>query len=176
MKTTGMVRRVDSLGRIVIPKEIRRTLKIRDGEELEIFVDNNMIFLKKFSKVSDLGEISKKLIDVASGLINKTILICDRDVIVSGSGELKKKYINRDLSKELSSWILSGESHVKKCLSSINILNDDEENYSYIINPIVCFGDVIGAVIILSSNSDISEFDINISNMIGQFLGKYVED
>ena len=176
MKSTGVVRRVDDLGRIVIPKEIRRTLKIRDGEELEIFVDNNIIFLKKFSKVSDLGEISKKLIDVASGLINKTVLICDRDFIVSGSGEFKKKYLNKELSKEISSIILSGHLYVEKNLSSITILNNIDEKYSYIINPILCFGDVVGAVIVLSLNSDISEFDINISNMITHFLGKYVED
>jgi stage V sporulation protein T len=176
MKSTGVVRRVDELGRIVIPKEIRRTLKIRDGEELEIYVENDMIFLRKFSKIFDLSEVSRKIIDVANSLINKTILICDRDYVVSASGEFKKRYLNKELSKEINSCVFNGKQVVNKSLSSIKLLGDIEDRYAYIINPIFSFGDVVGSVIILSSNSDISEFDVIISNMIAQFLGKYVED
>ena len=75
MKSTGVVRRVDDLGRIVIPKEIRRTLRIRDGESLEIFVDREMIALKKFSKMSDMDDVSKELVEIINANIKKTVLI-----------------------------------------------------------------------------------------------------
>ena len=101
MKSTGVVRRVDDLGRIVIPKEIRRTLRIRDGEALEIFVDSEMIALKKFSKMTDMTEVSKELVDIINGSINKTVLISDRDRFIAGSGSLKKAYVEKNISKEL---------------------------------------------------------------------------
>lgn len=175
MKSTGVVRRVDDLGRIVIPKEIRRTLRIRDGEDLEVFVDNDMIMLRKFSKIADLSEVSKKITDVASSLIGKTILITDRDIFISGSGELKKKYLNKKISKEIEEVILNCNVVVQKNIEKI-FFSDISDMCSYVINPIVSFGDVIGTVIVLSTNSDISEFDLNIVSLIAQFLGKYVED
>ena len=173
---SGMVRRIDELGRIVIPKEIRRTLKIRDGEDVEIFVDNDVVILRKFSKVADLVEISNKFIDVVSNLIGKTVLIADRDVFVSGSGNLKKKFINKDMSRYNFKDVFDGNIHVEKNLCKVKFLNDVEENFAYIVNPIHCYGDIIGAVFIISANSDISDFDVIISDMIAQFLGKYVED
>lgn len=176
MKATGVVRRIDDLGRIVIPKEIRRTLKIRDGEELEIYIENDIILLKKFSKVADLGDASKKIVDVVSSLINKTILITDRDYIITGSGELKKNYLNKGISKDIENSISNRRMIAEKKLSQIEIVDGVKEKYAYVVYPIISFGDVVGSVIIISENSDISEFDITISNMIAQFLGKYVED
>ena len=175
MKATGVVRRVDDLGRIVIPKEIRRNLRIRDGEDLEIFVDNDIIILKKFSKIAELCDVSKKIIAVASSLIGKTILVTDRDTFISGCGDLKKKYLNKKISKNLEKFISDANIVVQKNVDNI-LFSDVSDVCSYIVNPIISFGDVVGTVIILSSNSDISEFDINIVNMIAQFLGKYVED
>ena len=101
MKSTGVVRRVDDLGRIVIPKEIRRTLRIRDGESLEIFVDREMIALKKFSKMSDMNEVAQELVEIINATINKTVLITDRDKFIAGAGGLKKKYIDTNISRYL---------------------------------------------------------------------------
>lgn len=176
MKSTGVVRRVDDLGRIVIPKEIRRTLRIREGEELEIFVDNGGVILKKFSKVADLNDISQKFIDVVSPLVGKTILVTDRDAVIAGSGEFKKNYLNKSISKKIETIILKRNIVVEKVVSSFELIDGIDDKCSYIINPIVSFGDVIGSVIMISSNSDISEFDIIINKMITQFLGKYVEE
>lgn len=176
MKSTGVVRRVDDLGRIVIPKEIRRNLRIRDGEELEIFVDNDLIYLKKFSKLSDLSAVSKKIIDVASALIGKTILISNRDFIYNGSGELKKKYINKELSKVISEKMLNGNVLINRSINSDKLSESVEDNSFYALRPILCYGDVIGSVISLSNNSEISDYDLSIINLIAQFLGKYVEE
>ena len=170
------MRRVDDLGRIVIPKEIRRTLRIRDGEELEIFVDNDFIVLKKFSKVADLDVVSKKMVDVVSSLVGKTVLVTDRDTFITGSGELKKKYLNKEISSYLENIISNRNVVVQKDIGNIQLADISDEIYSFIINPIISFGDVIGTVIVISTNSDISEFDVTIVGMIAQFLGKYVED
>ena len=176
MKSTGVVRRVDDLGRIVIPKEIRRTLRIRDGEELEIFVDNDFIVLKKFSKVADLGDVSKKMVDVVSSLVGKTVLVTDRDTFITGSGELKKKYLNKEISSYLENIISNRNVVVQKDIGNVQLADVSGEIYSFIINPIISFGDVIGTVVVISTNGDISEFDVTITGMIAQFLGKYVED
>ena len=176
MKSTGVVRRVDDLGRIVIPKEIRRNLRIRDGEELEIFVDNDVVVLKKFSKVADLSSVSKKIVDVVSSLVNKTVLITDRDTFITGSGEFKKKYLNKEISSKIEDVISSRSVMVQKDIGNIELVDDIDETYSYIISPIISFGDVIGTVIMISNSSLVSEFDITINGMIAQFLGKYVED
>ena len=176
MKTTGVVRRIDDLGRIVIPKEIRRNLKIRDGEELEIFLDNDLVCLKKFSKMTDLSVVINKLLEVSCVLLNKTILISDRENIFSASGKLKKDFLNREISTFLFSVLNNREQVVTLRVSKVELAKDIIKDVSYVLNPIICNGDVIGSVVILSENSDISDFDINIATMIAQFLGKYVED
>ena len=176
MKSTGVVRRMDDLGRIVIPKEIRRTLRIRDGEELEIYVDNDVIMLKKFSKVADLENVSKKIIDVVSSLVGKTVLVSDRDQIIVGSGDLKRNYLNKEISPMIEETISSRNVVVEKNLTQVELVENTSDQYSYILYPIISFGDVIGTVICISENSDISEFDVTITGLIAKFLGKYVED
>ena len=176
MKSTGVVRRVDDLGRIVIPKEIRRTLRIRDGEELEIFVDDDLIYLKKFSKIADLGDISRKIVDVVSSCVGKTVLIADRDSFIAGAGSLKKKYLDKLISKDLEDIVIERKNVLEKVLSNIILIEGEEDKYSYSVSPIIVGGDALGIVIILSDSSDIAEFDHNIGGMIAQFLGKYVED
>ena len=103
MKTTGVVRRIDDLGRIVIPKEMRRTLRIRDGESLEIFVDEDFVALKKYSPLNDMASLAKTLADSIYSSINKNIIVTDRDKIIacSGSNSLKKKFLDKSISEDL---------------------------------------------------------------------------
>lgn len=176
MKSTGVVRRVDDLGRIVIPKEIRRNLKIRDGEEVEIYVGNEGIILKKFSKMADFSSIAKKIIDVVSPLIGKTILVCDRDVFIAGSGDLKKNYLGKDISHNVDKSISKGITVVENNISSIELIDGMYDRYSHIICPIVSYGDVIGGVIAFSANQELLEFDVTVIRLIVQFLEKCVED
>lgn len=176
MKTTGVVRRIDDLGRIVIPKEIRRNLKIRDGDELEFFLENEKICLKKFSKMADLSVIVNKILEVSSSLINKSILVSDREIILSASGSLKKMFLNKEISGSILNMLKSRECVIQKDLNKVEVVKDLFGMFSYILCPIICNGDIIGSVLILSEDSDISEFDASIGKMIAQFLGKYVED
>ena len=98
MKATGVVRRIDDLGRVVIPKEIRRNLRIREGDSLEIYVDNaGDVILKKYSPVEDLSEFSQQYADALYMAIQKDIIICDRDTIVAATANLKKNMLRKRL-------------------------------------------------------------------------------
>lgn len=176
MKSTGVVRRVDDLGRIVIPKEIRRTLRIRDGESLEIFVDREMIALKKFSKMSDMGDVSKQLVEIINANIKKTVLITDRDKFIAGSGNLKKKYIECNISRYLESIMKDRKSLYESSIHCVELLENEKEMLSYLIQPIIMNGDAVGLVLIISDKSDITQLDEKLISVVAQFLGKYIEE
>ena len=176
MKSTGVVRRVDDLGRIVIPKEIRRTLRIRDGEALEIFVDSEMIALKKFSKMTDMTEVAKELVDIINGNINKTVLISDRDKFIAGSGTLKKAYVDKNISKELENIMNERKYVVETSKHSIELLDNIKESLAYVIYPIIMNGDAVGLVLVVSDKSDLGQLEEKLVNIIAQFLGKHIEE
>ncbi len=176
MKSTGVVRRVDDLGRIVIPKEIRRTLRIRDGESLEIFVDREMIALKKFSKMTDMEEVSKQLVDIMNGAINKTVLITDRDRFIAASGNLKKKYLDKNISKYLETIMKDRKNVLESSVHEVELLDNDRESLSYVIHPIIMNGDAIGLVIVISDQSNIGQAEEKLVSVVAQFLGKHIEE
>lgn len=176
MKSTGVVRRVDDLGRIVIPKEIRRTLRIRDGESLEIFVDREMIALKKFSKMTDIDEVSKQLVDIINGVINKNVFITDRDKFIAASGSLKRKYFNKNISKFLENIMRDRKTVIESTTHEIELVDLDKENLAYIISPIIMNGDAIGLVLVLSEKNDIGQTEEKLASVTAQFLGKHIEE
>ena len=176
MKSTGVVRRVDDLGRIVIPKEIRQTLRIRDGESLEIFVDREMIALKKFSKMSDMDDVSKQLVDIINAAINKTVLVTDRDKFIAGAGPLKKKYFEATISHYLEGVMKDRESIVFNNVQNISLVEGDMEKLAAIIVPIIMNGDVMGLVLVLSEKSDIGQLEEKMAIVAAQFLGKHIEE
>lgn len=175
MKTTGVVRRIDDLGRIVIPKEIRRNLKIRDGESMEIYVDNEYIALKKYSCLDDLVNISKELVESISNEFKKNVFITDMNKIIAWSGNDKKTYFD----KTISSFLYKKISERKKT----NIVNEDIELIdgknivcNCLIFPIIANGDVKGAISIMSQDEVINPNEEQIIKVVAQFLGKQVEE
>ena len=92
MKTTGIIRRIDELGRIVIPKEIRKNLRIKNGESLEIFVDDEDIILKRYSPVESLDTIALKFVNTFNQVIKHNVIVTDRNKVIAIAGPLKKKY------------------------------------------------------------------------------------
>ena len=176
MKSTGVVRRVDDLGRIVIPKEIRRTLRIRDGESLEIFVDREMIALKKFSNLNNMEEFSKQLVDIINTVIDKNVLITDTDKFIAGSGNMKKKYLNKNISKYLENIMKDRTFLVENSTHDIQLLDGEKDQVAYCINPIIMNGDAIGLVLILSDKSNIGQVEEKLASVAAQFLGKYIEE
>ncbi len=175
MKSTGVVRRVDDLGRIVIPKEIRRTLRIRDGESLEIFVDREMIALKKFSKMTDMDEISKQLVDIVNSVTGHSVFITDRDNFIAASGSLKKKYLGKPISRTLEIIMKDRSIVIEKECHNIELLDSDSEQYAYVISPVIMNGDAIGLVLIVSEQK-IGQVEEKMADVVSKFLGKHIEE
>src|SRR5690606_20345643 len=99
MKATGIVRRIDDLGRVVIPKELRRTLRIREGDPLEIFVDREgEVILKKYSPINELSDFAKEYAEALFDSLASPVLISDRDTVIAVAGISKKDYMNKDIS------------------------------------------------------------------------------
>lgn len=176
MKTTGVVRRIDDLGRIVIPKEIRKSLRIKDGESLEIFLDSENIILKKYSELDNLGDFYKNYVDSINSYINENIAIVDRNNIVAIAGELKKKYLNKVISPEIDKIIQNRNVVIERDFCELNLAINLSEKASYIISPIIVNGDAIGAVIMFSLTRNLDDFDVKTISIASKFLGKYIEE
>ena len=176
MKTTGVVRRIDDLGRIVIPKELRRTMKIREGESLEIFVDDDTIALRKFSSMSALKDISDNLVSIVYQNIMKDIIVTDRDKVISCSGTIKKSYLNRPISKSLEQRLSARDSIIEKNSHKVELIEGFSEECSFVINPIIINGDAVGNVVIFSTKDNITDAEVKLAAIIAKFLGKYIEE
>ena len=177
MKATGVVRRIDELGRIVIPKEIRKNLRIRDGESIEIYTDNlNQIILKKYSLSEDYNLIIRSYIDSIYQTIKKDVYITDRDKFISVSGSNQKKYENKDISNFLSEIIINRDYVKSDATEKIELVNGITENCYYLISSIISNGECIGLLVITSETEEINNSDEKIIQIASQFLGKYIEN
>ena len=181
MKATGIVRRIDDLGRVVIPKEIRRTLRIREGDPLEIFTDREgEITLKKYSPIGELSAFAKQYAESLAQTMGCLVCVCDMDQIIAAAGtgkkDLQDKYISRPLEKQLGD-----RSQIMAALGDkkyVAITDSQEEEYEYeIICPIICEGDVIGGVILLSKDAKkkLGELEQKMAACAAGFLGKQME-
>ncbi len=175
MKSTGVVRRIDDLGRVVIPKEIRKSLRIKDGESLEIFLDRDNIILRKFSHLDNLADFYKSYVEAIHGVIGKNVIIVDRDKVVAVSGDLKKKYLDKAISNKVDEMIQKRMLLTVTEPTDFSLSTGLTENASYCFSPIIINGDAIGAVIILSNDEKITDFDEKTAVIATNFLSKYIE-
>lgn len=184
MKATGIVRRIDDLGRVVIPKEIRRTLRIREGDPLEIFTDREgEVILKKYSPIGELGDFANEYVESMHQSLGYIACVADKDSIVAVAGGPKKEFLDKSISSDLERTmdmkkaIVANRSEEGRIYS---IVANDEDNTKYssqVIAPIVADGDAIGAVILLSKepNANMGEMEIKIAETAAGFLGKQME-
>ncbi|MBQ3557909.1 MAG: AbrB/MazE/SpoVT family DNA-binding domain-containing protein [Agathobacter sp.] len=181
MKATGIVRRIDDLGRIVIPKEIRRTMRIREGDPMEIFTSREgEILLKKYSPVGELGEFATGLAESIAQTLGELVCVTDRDYVIAVAGAGKKEFEGRMLDEQMqqaidqrTNQVLSGEKS-----KFIKITQEDEKGYErQAIATILSHGDCIGSVIILSreKNNNAEEALLQIAKTVATFLGKHME-
>ena len=175
MKATGVVRRIDDLGRIVIPKEIRKTLRIKDGEYLQFFLESENIVLQKYSPMVGLRDFYKDYVNSIYSEIGGNVLITDREKIVAISGSLKKNYQDKRISSYLDNIIQNRIISYSLEKTNIDLINETLNNVSYVIAPIISDGDAIGAVIILSIEEEINDFIVKTGSIAAKFLGKYIE-
>lgn len=159
MKATGIVRRIDDLGRVVIPKEIRRNMRIREGDPLEIFVDREgEIILKKYSPIGELAGMAREYAEAINEALGKPVMIADRDSIIAVSGVAKKDFLGKAIGRLVERSMEERRMYLQNYQNEGdqgggNIVADDkgELNYRFkgeLVMPIVAQGDPIGAVVI----------------------------
>jgi AbrB family transcriptional regulator (stage V sporulation protein T) len=170
-----MLRRIDELGRIVVPKEIRDNLKISNGESLEIFVHNNRIILKKHSVLDAISDIAQNFLDSIKELTNVAVIITDRSKVIATTEEFQKEYLGQEISNVLSDSIL--EQNVNKIndnYNKINIINNVELKGNFFVKPIIFNNDYTGFIIILNQKEKITDADKTIADFISDFLSKQI--
>lgn len=182
MKATGIVRRIDELGRIVIPKEIRRTLRIREGDPLEIYTDREgQVILKKYSPIGELNEFAQEYCESLNDNTNFIAIITDRDHVIAISGGSRKEYIEKRISPELEKLIENRTTYLtsedEKPIKVTYEEESPEEYTSQVISPIIMQGDPIGSVILMSKNEEslIGELELKLVGVASGFLSKQME-
>lgn len=178
MKATGIVRRIDDLGRVVIPKEIRRTLRIREGDPLEIFTatDGEVIF-KKYSPIGELTDFATQYAEVLARVGGLPVIITDRDHVIAVSGASKREYMERRVTTVVESYMenrkmysLSKDSTQLQPIEGTNLC-------AAVLCPIISTGDVSGSVIFLKpeNGASITDTEIKLAQSAAAFLGKQIE-
>ena len=170
MKTTGIIRRIDDLGRIVVPKELRKTLRIKNGDSLEIFVDNEDIILKKYSPMESIEEAAIRYVESFNQVIKHTVIVTDKDKVIAASGILKKKYLGKNITEFTERGIERRDSFVERQKSTFSFVQDVEDFGYYSFSSIVCNGDTIGSVIIVSVESPILESEEKLAIILSKLL------
>lgn len=173
MKLAGIVRRIDELGRIVIPKEIRKTLHIKNGENLEIFINDDTVVLKKYSELGNIKELSDNICETLNTYLKTNILISDTDKYISISGPLKKKYLNEEISETILKYINERKKITLKS-KKINISQDKTEDSNIFICPIISNGDAMGSIISIS-DKEFTTSNIESITLISNILAKHIE-
>ncbi len=183
MKATGVVRRIDDLGRVVIPKEIRKTLRIKEGDPLEIFTDKEgEIILKKYSPIGELSEFATEYAETLAKTTGHIACITDKDTVIAVSGGSKKEYLEQGISPELEQIMDEKENYTSKENNDISIPitkneNNSKKNNAQVVYPIIADGDVIGTVILLSKDENVkmSEVEQKVVQSAASFLGTQME-
>lgn len=183
MKATGVVRRIDDLGRIVIPKEIRKTLRIKEGDPLEIFTDREgQVILKKYSPIGELSEFATEYAETLAKTTGHIACITDKDTVIAVSGGSKKEFLEQGISKDLERIMDDKEIYTSKENNDISIpviqnSKDDKRNNAQVVYPIISDGDAIGTVILMSkdANTKMTEVEKKVVQSAASFLGSQME-
>ena len=183
MKATGVVRRIDDLGRVVIPKEIRKTLHIKEGDPLEIFTDKDGgIILKKYSPIGELTEFATEYAETLAKTTGHIACITDKDTVIAVSGGSKKEFLEQNLSPELEQLMEDKEIYTSNENNDVSLpitRNDNKERRynSQVVYPIISDGDTIGSVVLLSKevNTKMTDVEKKVAQSAASFLGSQME-
>ena len=184
MKATGIVRRIDDLGRVVIPKEIRRTMRIREGDPLEIYTDREgEVIFKKYSPIGELSAFASQYADTLHRTCNLSVIISDRDAVIASAGVSKKEYAEKKLSDSLEGVIESRGMYIwREGSDKYSAISDGGTHYVSCAMPIISEGDVVGCVASLrelSSDKPRDNMNVDIESKLimtaAGFLGKQME-
>jgi AbrB family transcriptional regulator (stage V sporulation protein T) len=180
MKATGIVRRIDDLGRVVIPKEIRRSMRIREGDPLEIYTDSDgEVIFKKYSPIGELSEFASQYAEVLVKSTEIPVIICDRDHCIAASGVSRKEVLERRVTPELEDVTEARKAYCVRKGDAARIHPLEGVDFSAaVIVPIIASGDVCGSVIfgMPSESYTPTEHDVRLAQIAANFLGKQMEE
>lgn len=179
MKATGIVRRIDDLGRVVIPKEIRRTMRIREGDPLEIYTETGgQVIFKKYSPIGELSFLAAKTAESLLGNTNLTVLVCDRESCVAASGISKKEVLEKDITFEAESLLEKRKAQIIDTTKTTVFAISGTEYPICAVAPIITAGDLLGGVFLLSNEATAAatESDLKLATVAAAFLGKQLEE
>ena len=163
MKATGIVRRIDDLGRVVVPKEIRKVLRIREGDPLEIYTGTSgEVILKKYSPIGELGQVAETFVESVSSTWGLPVLVSDTDHYVAASGVKRNEYLNKEIGEELDSIIQQ---------------KNEYKTDTKVIIPILANGDPIGSITILPSEGEsLTDLEYKAARMGAGFLSRQMDN
>ncbi len=179
MKATGIVRRIDDLGRVVIPKEIRRTLRIREGDPLEIFTDaEGGVIFKKYSPVGELSGFASQYAEVLSRTANLPVLVSDCDHIVAVAGVSRKEYLERRITPALEEYMRGRQRYVAARGEPELRPVEGVGRTAGVAYPIIASSDVTGSVLMMTGDTadPPTETEVKLTQAAALFLGKQLED
>lgn len=174
MKSTGITRRIDDLGRIVIPKEIRKNLKIKENEVLEIFINNDEIILKKFSRFNDSEKVLSDYIKVINDMTGNDVIITDRDKVILSSKRLEERLLNKKLSEYVNDLIENRSTFLSNDMKGIEVIDNEKIKQNYYFIPFIIDSDVVGSIIMFSSK-EIDENSKSLLLIASKLLVNYIE-
>lgn len=178
MKATGIVRRIDDLGRVVIPKEIRRTLRIREGDPLEIFTekDGEVIF-KKYSPMGELSQFAQSVCESLNRNTGCIAAISDRDSIIALSGVPKRELMDKPNAPELDQIMQQRKSYHYTGGTKLHPAENANRYFLGVASPVLSEGDLMGCVMILldEASAPVGETEQKLCQTIAGFLGKQME-
>ncbi len=177
MKATGIVRRIDDLGRVVIPKEIRRTLKIREGDPLEIFTGNGgEVIFKKYSPMGEMVSFAADFAAALSAASDLTVIICDRDHCIAVGGGSKKELLEKAITQKLETICEERRPFINKDGNEVFALESVDQKICVAV-PIIAAGDIIGCVAMLENEKSASanDTDIKFAEVAAKFLSQRSE-
>lgn len=178
MKATGIVRRIDDLGRVVIPKEIRRTMRIRDGDPLEIYTekDGEVIF-KKYSPMGELSDFASQMCETLGKSTGMPVVITDRDSVIAVSGAPKRELFSKQVSAELEQIMEGRQVYHRKAGERGIAITDSTDKYNVtVVSPILSEGDVMGSVAFFTEgDGTVGDVELKLAQTVSGFLGKQME-
>ena len=179
MKATGIVRRIDDLGRVVIPKEIRRTMRIREGDPLEIYTDSDgEVIFKKYSLIGELSPFAGQYAEVLYKNTGAPTIVCDKDHVIAVSGLPKREALERRVSHSLEALMESRSEYIaSKDKEKMNPV-EGLDRCALVACPVISSGDVVGAVLLLANEDSPSPTDaeIKLTQVAAAFLGKQMDE
>ncbi len=180
MKATGIVRRIDDLGRVVIPKEIRRTMRIREGDPLEIYTDREgEVIFKKYSPIGELANFAAQYVDTLHKICSMSVIVTDRDVVISHAGVSKKEYSDKKLTEDYEQIMDTRNMYVFKENTEKITMCDGASGYVKYAMPIISDGDVVGSVACITTEDrtvvDIHSTEAKLIQTAASFLGRQFE-